>query len=211
MNPPENYQYAGFWTRALATAIDSVVLTCITLPLVLSIYGLAYFDSTSLVRGPADFLISWVMPMVAVIVLWKFTSATPGKMLVAAKIVDARTGGPLGTGQCIGRCFAYAVSILPLGLGFVWIAFDPRKQAWHDKLCGTVVVRKSGKGDWSNLPERPEGCLAQIGPVPFSAGDSWAAPGPCETAEQVETAAPLPGVTFGGQVAESYPTAATKL
>ena len=110
----------------------------------LSIYGVnEYLESKSLVRGPMDFLISWVMPVVAVIVLWKLTSATPGKMLVGAKIVDARTGGPLGTGQCIGRWFAYLVSILPLGLGFVWIAFDPRKQAWHDKLAGTVVLRRA--------------------------------------------------------------------
>ncbi len=194
MNPPKNHRYAGFWIRALATAIDSVVLTCITLPLVLAIYGLAYFNSTSLVRGPADLLISWVMPIVAVIVLWKFTAATPGKMLVAAKIVDARTGGPLRTGQCIGRCFAYAVSMLPLGLGFVWIAFDPRKQAWHDKLCGTVVVRK--------VRVKNSAALESI--------DSWAALRPCESAEQTETAAPLPGVTFG-QMADSYPTAATKL
>ncbi len=115
---------------------------CVTLPLVLSIYGFEYLDSKSLVRGPMDFLISWVMPAAAVIVLWKLASATPGKMLVAAKIVDARTGGPLGTSQCLGRYFAYLVSIFPLGLGFVWIAFDRRKQAWHDKLAGTVVVRK---------------------------------------------------------------------
>jgi uncharacterized RDD family membrane protein YckC len=31
--------------------------------------------------------------------------------------------------------------MLPLGLGFLWIAFDKRKQAWHDKLAGTVVIR----------------------------------------------------------------------
>jgi uncharacterized RDD family membrane protein YckC len=174
MNAPEGYRYAGIWIRTLATAIDTALLTCVTLPLVLSIYGFEYLESRSLVRGPMDFLISWVMPTAAVLVLWKFASATPGKMLVSAKIVDARTGGPLGTGQCIARYFAYLVSILSFGLGFVWIAFDPRKQAWHDKLAGTVVIRKArnGKGDRSNLPERSEGCCAQIGPVPFSARTS---------------------------------------
>jgi uncharacterized RDD family membrane protein YckC len=25
-------------------------------------------------------------------------------------------------------------------LGFIWIAFDKRKQGWHDKLAGTVVI-----------------------------------------------------------------------
>jgi len=26
-------------------------------------------------------------------------------------------------------------------LGLVWVAFDRRKQGWHDKLAGTVVIR----------------------------------------------------------------------
>ncbi len=63
-------------------------------------------------------------------------------MLVSAKIVDAKTGQPASTGQLIGRYFAYIVSTLPLMLGFIWIAFDPRKQGWHDKLAGTIVVRE---------------------------------------------------------------------
>jgi uncharacterized RDD family membrane protein YckC len=41
----------------------------------------------------------------------------------------------------IGRFFAYFVSIFPACLGFLWIAFDRRKQGWHDKIAGTVVVR----------------------------------------------------------------------
>ncbi|MBI4998962.1 MAG: RDD family protein, partial [Rhodocyclales bacterium] len=31
-------------------------------------------------------------------------------------------------------------------LGFVWVAFDRRKQGWHDKLAGSVVVRTKRKG-----------------------------------------------------------------
>jgi uncharacterized RDD family membrane protein YckC len=62
-------------------------------------------------------------------------------MAVGARIVDARTGGRPSTGQLIGRYFAYYVSILPLMLGFIWVAFDARKQGWHDKLANTVVVR----------------------------------------------------------------------
>jgi len=48
---------------------------------------------------------------------------------------------PPSLGQAIGRYLAYFVSALVLGLGFIWIAFDTRKQGWHDKLAGTVVVR----------------------------------------------------------------------
>jgi uncharacterized RDD family membrane protein YckC len=136
------FRYAGFWIRLWAFVLDCILLMMITMPLLVWIYGLEYFSSQSAtIKGPADVLISYVMPVVAAIALWKYKSATPGKMCVRAKIVDAQTGGPLSLGQCIGRYFAYFISIIPFGLGFLWIAWDPRKQAWHDKLAGTVVIR----------------------------------------------------------------------
>jgi len=41
----------------------------------------------------------------------------------------------------IGRYFAYYISILPFMLGFVWVAIDSKKQGWHDKMAGTLVVK----------------------------------------------------------------------
>jgi len=82
----------------------------------------------------------------AVITFWLMKQATPGKMAVSARIVDAATGNPASTGQLIGRYFGYFVSFIPLGLGILWVAFDKRKQGWHDKLAGTVVVRNSHRG-----------------------------------------------------------------
>jgi uncharacterized RDD family membrane protein YckC len=62
-------------------------------------------------------------------------------MAISATIVDANTGKRPTTGQFIGRYLAYYVSMIPLFLGFFWIGIDARKQGWHDKLAGTVVVR----------------------------------------------------------------------
>jgi uncharacterized RDD family membrane protein YckC len=62
-------------------------------------------------------------------------------MLLSARVVDARTGNTLTVGQSIGRYLGYFISTLPFGLGLIWVAFDPRKQGWHDKLAGTVVIR----------------------------------------------------------------------
>ena len=44
------------------------------------------------------------------------------------------------------RYLGYYVSIIPLFLGLIAVAFDPRKQGWHDKLAGTVVVRPRNRG-----------------------------------------------------------------
>lgn len=138
-----NPEYVGFWLRTVATIVDSLIILAITLPLSIAIYGWAYFgESKGLIAGPADFLLSWVFPAVACILFWYRKQATPGKMAVSAKVVDARTGNPISLGQSIGRYFAYIISALPLCIGFFWIAFDSRKQGWHDKLAGTVVVRK---------------------------------------------------------------------
>lgn len=136
-------KYVGFWARVLATLIDSVLIMAITLPPLLAIYGLAYLENNEAVSGLADILISNILPMILVILFWTKKQATPGKMAVSAKIVDAETGGKPSKKQCVGRYFAYILSAIPLGLGFLWVAFDPKKQAWHDKLAGTVVVKVS--------------------------------------------------------------------
>ena len=141
--PEQNVEYAGFWVRVGATIIDTLLIMAVLMPLLVAIYGWGYFDaaSTRLFVGPADFLLSWVAPAVAVIVFWIYKQATPGKMALSIRIVDAATGNPPSTPQCVGRYFAYFVSIFPLGLGLIWVAFDKRKQGWHDKLAGTVVIR----------------------------------------------------------------------
>jgi uncharacterized RDD family membrane protein YckC len=141
-------EYAGFWIRLGASLIDTVLIMAITIPLLVSIYGWEYFDpaqNSSLIAGPTDFLITWVLPLVAVIWFWRTRQATPGKMALRLRIVDADSGQTLSTGQSVGRYFAYLVSSIPLCLGFVWIAFDARKQGWHDKLAGSVVVRAKNR------------------------------------------------------------------
>lgn len=142
----EDLEYVGFWARLGAVLIDSVLLMLITFPLIWSIYGSAYFEDAALIAGPADFVISWVFPTVATILFWRYKQATPGKMVISAKVVDAETGNAMTVGQSIGRYLAYFVSLIPFGLGYVWVAFDSRKQGWHDKLAGTVVVRPRKRG-----------------------------------------------------------------
>ncbi|HBB44264.1 MAG: hypothetical protein UW27_C0013G0003 [Parcubacteria group bacterium GW2011_GWA1_44_13] len=136
-------EYAGFWIRTLANIIDSFLILLVTFPPLIYIYGWGYFDfeQTGWVAGPAEIIISWILPSIAVIIFWLQKQATPGKMAVGVKVVDALTRDTMSAGQAIGRYFAYFVSLVPLGLGFIWIAFDSKKQGWHDKLAGTVVVR----------------------------------------------------------------------
>lgn len=59
-----------------------------------------------------------------------------------ATLVDASTGQPgIGVGRGVGRYFARWLSSIPLGLGYFWMLWDGRKQTWHDKLVGSLVVK----------------------------------------------------------------------
>ena len=136
-------EYAGFWIRTGAAIIDSILILIIALPLLTAIYGPDYWVSEFFVQGFWDVLFNYILPAIAVIIFWVYKSATPGKMATKLTIVDSKTGGTPTTGQFIGRYLGYYVSMFPLFLGIIWVGIDKRKQGWHDKLAGTVVIRSN--------------------------------------------------------------------
>jgi len=137
----QDVEYAGFWVRVGATLIDTVLLLIIILPILTAIYGSGYWLDTSLLKGFWDLVFSYVLPAVAVMLFWGAKSATPGKMALGLTIVDARTGGKPTTAQFVIRYIGYFVATFPLALGLIWVGIDKRKQGWHDKLAGTVVLK----------------------------------------------------------------------
>ncbi len=140
----QNQEYAGFWIRVGASLIDTILIFIIVLPILAALYGKAYWLSESFVQGFWDLLFSYLLPAIAVIIFWVYKSATPGKMVMNLTIVDAKTGGKPSISQFVIRYLGYYVAILPLFLGIIWVGIDRRKQGWHDKLAGTVVIRNTG-------------------------------------------------------------------
>lgn len=140
---PEDFDYAGFWWRVLASIIDSIIFMIVFVPLTIAVVGFDQYTNPNkgLFGGPAEIFISWVLPIAAYVLFWKFKQGTPGKLLLSIKIIDAKTHGPLSWGQCIGRYFSYWISGIVLLLGYFWIGWEPRKRGWHDMLAGTLVVR----------------------------------------------------------------------
>lgn len=133
---------AGFWIRLVATIIDMIFMAVLTWPLLFAIYGRDFLSSTELLKGPATFVISYLLPSIVIIVLWVTCRGTPGKLICGLRLVDGRDGGNIDLLQGVLRYFGYFLSALPLLLGFLWIAFDARKQGFHDKIAGTRVIRK---------------------------------------------------------------------
>ena len=139
--PDTAARYVGFWARFLAFVVDSAWVSVIIGLVLAAAYG---GNLSARADDPAATVIQLLLGAAAIILFLVYRSTTPGKMIVSAIIVDANTLGRPSNRQLVGRYLGYYVSILALGLGFLWIAFDKRKQGWHDKLAGTVVVRKPG-------------------------------------------------------------------
>ncbi|HEX7937438.1 MAG TPA: RDD family protein [Gemmatimonadaceae bacterium] len=160
-------RYAGFWIRFVASVVDSILVSVIIGPIAGALYKkpdvtgalvtaaqsgdvsavavglIGAFQPTSV----GEFLLNAVLPAAAIVAFWIYRSATPGKMLTRTRIVDAATGGEPSTAQFIVRYLGYFVSVFGLFGGFFWVAVDRRKQGWHDKIAGTLVLRDRGTGN----------------------------------------------------------------
>ncbi len=85
-------------------------------------------------------IVQFIMLFSYVAYMWIRFGATPGKLLLGLRVVNAQTFEKLTLKQAIKRFFSFILSTSPLFLGFIWASFDKRCQTWHDKIAGTVVV-----------------------------------------------------------------------
>ncbi|MFT5710168.1 MAG: putative RDD family membrane protein YckC [Halioglobus sp.] len=141
----ENTHYAGFWIRLSASLIDTVIFIIVLgIPFAI-MFGIDFSEGDASNTGFIAMLLQYVAPIVITVWFWVKYLGTPGKMLLKLQVVDADTGHALSTPQAIGRYLGYYISTIPLMLGFIWVAFDRRKQGFHDKLARTVVIHTSSK------------------------------------------------------------------
>jgi uncharacterized RDD family membrane protein YckC len=109
----------GFWRRLVATFLDFVLLSMLLA-----------------VSGPA-FLLIWVAYYVA---MWTWKGTSIGGLVLGIKVVRLN-GAPVDFSVALVRSLSSFFSALVLFLGFFWAGWDQEKQAWHDKIAGTLVVR----------------------------------------------------------------------
>lgn len=133
------YEYAGFWIRLGASIIDNIIIMVALVPIGMLMGWNSMYSSE--MTSTADWL--WQILMAAFCVFcWVKFAGTPGKRLLRLKVLDERTGKNVTVGQGIIRYIGYFPAILVLFIGLIWVAFDPKKQGWHDKMAKTVVVRE---------------------------------------------------------------------
>lgn len=137
-------EVVGFGRRLAASLLDGLLLGFLTFMLVTAIGFVALFIDMFRPEQivPFDKLIilaAAIFSLVYYVGYWSTSGQTLGKSMLGLKVVD-RTGSPVSTGKAILRYVGYLISAAVFSLGFVWIAFDQKRQGWHDKIAGTYVV-----------------------------------------------------------------------
>ncbi len=148
------YKFAGFWRRLGAYTVDGTIIF-FTFIVLFVIATLAFFfgaisgnskdfiaDLSDPERFSSIIILIWIFFISLYIAYFTYfhgtTGRTPGKMLFGLQVISA-DGTPISFGIAFLRAVGYLVSII-IFLGFIWAAFDKRKQGWHDKIAGTVVI-----------------------------------------------------------------------
>lgn len=167
--PAPGYAYAGFWRRFAAYLIDGV-LFWIVAGIIFSLF-VAGFDRNSwtvltqldpvtgrplasdseIVAAVGRFLglvlaaiaVNWLIDLLYHVILWSWLGGTIGQLALGMQVRRESDGTKIGLGTSLLRYIGYVISIWVFYLGLIWVAFDSRKQGWHDKIASTLVVRRA--------------------------------------------------------------------
>ncbi|MFJ9813886.1 RDD family protein [Streptomyces sp. NPDC101151] len=124
--------YANWGQRFLGTLVDGLVFA---VPYILVIVGK---DTPALAAIGGLALIA--------IAIWQLiqegrTGQTIGKKALGIRLVKEDTGQPLGVGMAFVRRIAHILDSLACYLGWLWPAWDSKRQTFADKVCGSIVIR----------------------------------------------------------------------
>lgn len=145
--PPGHYSqpyygsfFAGFWIRFAAFFIDYLIIALVTSPvsIAISITSSSNSDEVSVAQVLLSIVFAAIQFTYFIFMTGKY-GATLGKMALKLKVVrvdftevDYGTAAVRELSKILSGCVCY--------LGYIWVAFDDRKQSWHDKIANTYVI-----------------------------------------------------------------------
>ncbi len=170
--PAPGIEYAGFWIRTAAYLLDTIPFFVLGLVVVIPMMA-AGFDvlrdvplpppgtlinspeyqayQTRLAQAMTEamggfypiFGLFQLLSIAYFVGMWTWRQQTLGMMALGLRVARDADGQPPGFARSLLRYVGYWLSWIALFIGFIWVAFDSRKQGWHDKIAGTVVVRRT--------------------------------------------------------------------
>ena len=142
-----NFNYAGFWRRFLASFLDGIILMVVNLLIGVVtglVLGLTGVDSNSTVY----IMVMSVINILNYLVMFSYyvyfigsRGQTVGKMIMGIKVMKFDGSNPSYVSAFLREVVGKLLSSIVLLLGYLWMLWDSKKQTWHDKIAGTVVVR----------------------------------------------------------------------
>lgn len=124
---------AGFWIRMTALLLDGILVGVIV----------------SILEAPGEI---WLLGLAGYgALMWKLKGTTIGGIVCDLQVVRL-DGREIDWDTAIVRALSCFLSFAAAGLGFFWIAFDPERQSWHDKIAGTVVLRVQRRPSLARQP-----------------------------------------------------------
>jgi uncharacterized RDD family membrane protein YckC len=149
--------YAGLVTRAIALAIDVLIVQVIVfaggavLALVASLVGGLELGTATRILAA----VAWAATVCGYFVtFWATVAQTPGMRMMELR-VSAADGAPPGVGRSIVRVIGLALAIIPFFAGFLPVLVDDRRRGLHDLLAGTVVLHAGAEPLPAPEPARP--------------------------------------------------------
>ncbi len=144
------FDYGGFWRRAVASFIDSLVLNTVFYGVGFILMGASVFDPMLMEDPDAAsmlFLPYFLFSVTVTILYYTLLTGNPklqatlGKRLLGMKVVTP-DGRGISYARALGRYFATIPSAMLFCIGFLMVAFDSKKRGLHDRLAGTLVVKR---------------------------------------------------------------------
>lgn len=127
-------RHAGFWVRVLAQLIDAALLALVG----------GVLTELSFHPRALDFADSGPSALLSLLYFSLFWSKVGRGQTVGMRFLRLRVVGTdgqlIGLGTALIRWLGLVVSFSILFIGVIWVAFDPQKQGWHDKIASTYVV-----------------------------------------------------------------------
>lgn len=154
-------QYGGFLRRLFASTVDDIVLhLAVVLIIIFAVLtGILSLDDIELAEAGDSVLLPYYamfISMNAFYYTWFHgtTGQTLGKKMFGIRVLK-EDGSPAGLGTAFLRWVGYLIAGIPFFLGFLWVIIDRKRQGWHDKIAGTIVinVKKYGMFQQEDTPK----------------------------------------------------------
>jgi uncharacterized RDD family membrane protein YckC len=165
---PVTTHYGGFWIRFVAYFVDSLIVGVPMLVIILiAVFAFGAFGGLSALKNlpsnpDPDQIQQQIIPMIGaligayaillagtIVISWLYFAlmessarqATFGKAMLSLKVTDAN-GNRLSFGHASGRFFSKIVTgLVPFGIGYIMAGFTAKKQALHDFIASTLVIK----------------------------------------------------------------------